>query len=177
MEYAARSCIGKRCNTYMHIPIKISVTFSNCIVSETLNLISGVNEKTDTFLPPANEVWGKVIFSEACVKNSVHRGDLPQCMLGYHHPPGADIPRPGNPGADTPQQTPPGAEPPSSSPLPPGADPPRPGTPPSPPRSRQPHWCRACWEILSIRGRYASYWNTHLVLLTITSETYINRDQ
>ena len=26
------------------------------------------------FLPPANEVWDKVIFSEACVKNSVHRG-------------------------------------------------------------------------------------------------------
>ena len=25
-------------------------------------------------LPPANEVWGKVIFSEACVKNSVRRG-------------------------------------------------------------------------------------------------------
>ena len=25
-------------------------------------------------LPPANEVWGKVIFSEACVKNFVHRG-------------------------------------------------------------------------------------------------------
>ena len=25
-------------------------------------------------LPPANEVWGKLIFSEACVKNSVHRG-------------------------------------------------------------------------------------------------------
>ena len=25
-------------------------------------------------LPPANEVWGKVIFSEACVKNSVHMG-------------------------------------------------------------------------------------------------------
>ena len=25
-------------------------------------------------LPPANEVWGKVIFSEACVKNSVHGG-------------------------------------------------------------------------------------------------------
>ena len=23
---------------------------------------------------PANEVWGKVIFSEACVKNSVHGG-------------------------------------------------------------------------------------------------------
>ena len=26
------------------------------------------------FLPPANEVWGKVIFSVACVKNSVHSG-------------------------------------------------------------------------------------------------------
>ena len=25
-------------------------------------------------LPPANEVWGKVIFSQACVKNSVHSG-------------------------------------------------------------------------------------------------------
>ena len=27
-----------------------------------------------TLLPPANEVWGKVIFSVECVKNSVHRG-------------------------------------------------------------------------------------------------------
>ena len=26
------------------------------------------------YLLPANEVWGKVIFSVACVKNSVHRG-------------------------------------------------------------------------------------------------------
>ena len=32
-------------------------------------------------LPPANEVWGKVIFSEVCVKNSVHRG---VCMVGGH---------------------------------------------------------------------------------------------
>ena len=28
----------------------------------------------DKYLPPANEVWGKVIFSEACVKNSVRSG-------------------------------------------------------------------------------------------------------
>ena len=36
-------------------------------------------------LPPANKVWGKVIFSVACVKNSVYRngGGLHQCMLGY----------------------------------------------------------------------------------------------
>ena len=26
------------------------------------------------FLPPTNDVWGKVIFSEVCVKNSVHGG-------------------------------------------------------------------------------------------------------
>ena len=32
-------------------------------------------------LPPANKVWGKVIFSEACVKNSVHRGVLSQHAL------------------------------------------------------------------------------------------------
>ena len=31
--------------------------------------------KTSRLLPPANEVWGKVIFSEACVKNSVHVGE------------------------------------------------------------------------------------------------------
>ena len=28
------------------------------------------------YLPPANEVWGKVIFSQVCVKNSVHSGGL-----------------------------------------------------------------------------------------------------
>ena len=36
------------------------------------------------FLPPANEVWGKVIFSVACVKNSVHREGVPAaggCLL------------------------------------------------------------------------------------------------
>ena len=31
----------------------------------------------------ANAVWGKVIFSEVCVKNFVHRVGLPHCMLGY----------------------------------------------------------------------------------------------
>ena len=31
---------------------------------------------------------GKVIFSVACVKNSIQRGDLPHCMLGHPPPPG-----------------------------------------------------------------------------------------
>ena len=45
-------------------------------LDETTN-ISEVRFVTNlmAFLPPANEVWGKVIFSEACVKNSVHRGE------------------------------------------------------------------------------------------------------
>ena len=42
-----------------------------------------------TLLPPANEVWGKVIFSEACVKNSVHRRGVP----GQVHPPDKVHPR------------------------------------------------------------------------------------
>ena len=37
------------------------------------------------FLPPADEVWGKVIFSQACVKNSVLRGCL---VLGSPGPEG-----------------------------------------------------------------------------------------
>ena len=55
--------------------------------------------------------WGKVIFSQACVKNSVHRG-----LSGQTHPLGAKTPLP--PGADTPlgsrlpwEQTPPGQTP------------------------------------------------------------------
>ena len=34
--------------------------------------------KIQSFLPPANDAWGKVIFSEACVKNSVQGG---ACMV------------------------------------------------------------------------------------------------
>ena len=73
-----------------------------------------------------------------CVKNSVHRGGLPQCMLGYHHP------TPG-PGTNRDQAHPHHQAPP----------PPRAGTP----RSRHTPRNRACWEIQSTSGRYASYWN------------------
>ena len=48
-------------------------------------------------LPPANEVWGKVIFSQACVKNSVHRGR--GCLVWGRGVPGArGVPGPGGPG-------------------------------------------------------------------------------
>ena len=82
----------------------------------------------------------------ACVKNSVHRGGLPQCMLGYH-PPGADPPGIRHPlGADPPW---------SSHPL--GVDTPSPHS-----GSRHPPLHSACWEIRSTSGRYASYWNAIL---------------
>ena len=36
-----------------------------------------------SLLQPANEVWGKVIFSEVCVKNSVHGRGIPACLAGH----------------------------------------------------------------------------------------------
>ena len=75
-------------------------------------------------------------------------GTLPRtrCTPGSRHPPWEQTP----PGADTPpqEQTPPGADP-------RGADTPRVDTP----------QCRACWEIRSTCGQYASYWNAILSCL------------
>ena len=38
--------------------------------------------KVFEYLPPANKVWGKVIFSQACVNNSVHGGGSGACSRG-----------------------------------------------------------------------------------------------
>ena len=109
--------------------------------------------------------WAKVIFSQACVKNSVHRrggGCLPQCMLGYTTPPG--------PGHTPPEQTPPQTRHPPGSRhslgpgthLPPlGADPPQTR---HTPRSRHPPREADC-NIRSTSGRYASYWNAFLLTI------------
>ena len=90
----------------------------------------------------ANEVWGKVIFSEACVKNSVHGGGG---YLGRYSPWDQVPPRPGTPpGRYTPsdQVHPPGSYTPQDQvhpqdQVPPGqvhnldqVHPQRPGTPP-----------------------------------------------
>ena len=40
----------------------------------------------DQFLPPANEVWGKVMFLHLSVSHFVRGGYLPYCILGYTHP-------------------------------------------------------------------------------------------
>ena len=81
-----------------------------------------------------NEV-AKVKFLHLSVSNSVHRGCLPQCMLGYH-PPG--------PGTPPPQSRHPQSRPPRSRPLqgpgtPWARHPPGPGTlPPPGPGTRPP---------------------------------------
>ena len=93
----------------------------------------------------------KLCFKPVC--HSVHRGDLPQCMLGYHPAMGADSPSDQAPpdqtrhtplGADSPKtrhprtkhplgaDTPPGADP-------PGADPPADQAPP-PPQTAASYW-------------------------------------
>ena len=84
------------------------------------------------------------IFAPVC--HSVHRwGEgMPQCMLGYHHHP---VP---------PDHAPPwGHAPPTPAPPDHAHTPPR----------------RACWQIRSTRGRYASYWNAILfnIILKIIS--------
>ena len=136
-------------------------------------------------LPPANEVWGKVIFSEACVKNSVHEGRStwagtpppgtrytchPLTRYTFHpldqvqppdqvHPPG-----PGT--SPRTRYTPWDQVHPRDQCTPPGPGIPlRPGTPPDqvhPPGPGTPPRSSACWEIRATRGRYASYWNAFL---------------
>ena len=58
---------------------------------------------TDIYYRPQRS-WGKVIFSQACVILFTG-GDLPQCMLGYHTPPGPGTPQTRHPPDHTPPQT------------------------------------------------------------------------
>ena len=105
----------------------------------TLNLVSN----TVSYYRPQRS-WGKVIFFEMCVKNSVHRGTLPHCMLGYTPPPKAEV----------------------DPPL--GLDPLGSGTPhprdkrQAPPKTRPPQRS-ACLETWATSRRYASYWSAILL--------------
>ena len=85
------------------------------------------------YLPPANEVSGKVIFLHLFV--ILFTGGVPVTPRDQVPPP-----RPGTPIQDQ-------------------VHPPGPGTPPG---TRYTPWCRACWEIRSTRRQYASYWNAIL---------------
>ena len=111
--------------------------------------------------------WGKVIFSEACVKNSVHGGSTWAGTPPPPHPLG-----PGTPPRTrytpltryTPDQVPlpePGTHPPGTRYTPRDQVPPPPHQPwdqVHPPSS-------ACWEIQATSRRYASYWNAFLFKL------------
>ena len=130
--------------------------------------------------------WAKVMFLQASVILSTG-GCLPQCMLGYtppwsrhpssrsRHPPGADPPGADThpPGADTPQsrhplrsspleQTPPPSRPPWEQ-TPPGADTPSGADPPREADTPPPE---ADSGIRSTSGRYASYWNAFLLIIS-----------
>ena len=87
-------------------------------------------------IPPGNEVWGKVTFSEVCVKNSVHRGGgsvsvhagIPPPLTRQpqtRHPPGSRHPLDQAPplGADPPGPVPTGSRSPQTR-YPPGSNPP-----------------------------------------------------
>ena len=61
------------------------------------------------------------IFTPVC--HSVHRGGLPQCMMGYHTTPPNQAPPPGPGTPRTRHHQPPGpGDPPNQAPLPPGAE-------------------------------------------------------
>ena len=77
---------------------------------------------THKFLPPANEVWGKIIFSVVCVKNSVNRGIcLSACWDTILREQTSQEQTP--PRADSPPEQPPGSR------YPPDQVPRGPGTP------------------------------------------------
>ena len=105
----------------------------NLIVGGSLQLsmrLSGRFRVFFPFLPAATKLGQGNVFTGVC--DSVHRGGLPQCMLGYHHPPEQTTPPgPDPPGADTPrsrhpqdQSPPPWEQTPLEQTPPLGADPP-----------------------------------------------------
>ena len=144
------------------------IVFSSRLLLMSYNLIRLITAR--------NEVRARLCFHRRVWFCSQRRGVcLSACWdatppLGSRHPPGADTPPGSNhhppweqtppPGADTPmKQTPlPGSRHAPEQTHTPGADPPQ-------------H--RACWEIWSTRGQYASYWNAILfrsLLMTILTD-------
>ena len=86
-----------------------------------------------SFFTGRNEVVAKVMFLQVSVIHSVHRGGLPQCMLGYHSPPdqAETPPGPGTPAPQTWHTTPRPGTPPDLA-HPPDLTPPQDLTPPRP---------------------------------------------
>ena len=89
--------------------------------------------------------WAKVMFLQAPVILSTGGGGLPQCMLGYHHPPGSRHPPPPRADPSLREQT--------------------------PRLSRPPREADA--SIRSMSGRYASYWNAFSFLIQSLLECWV----
>ena len=95
--------------------------------------MGNLNKRNIIFYRPQRS-WGKVMFFTG-VCDSVHRGDLPQCMLGYH-PPRSSPPEQAAPPQE---QTPPRAGTPPEKAPPQEQTPPRADTPPEQAPSRAEH--------------------------------------
>ena len=131
-EYSRRiivaECLRMRCRGRIwvkllrrHFDVKLEDIFSTECTKVKVNKTGILHILEMEFLPPATKLGQGYIFTGVC--DSVHRGGLPQCMLGYH-PLGADTP---------PEQAhPPRSRHPPRAGTPPGSrhpHPPRPGTP------------------------------------------------
>ena len=142
-------------------------------------------------LPPATKLGQGYVFTGVC--DSVRRGGVCLSACWDTHPPGADILLEQTPpgaytplGADPPEQTPPPEVDTPWEQTPPEQTPPQEQTPPeqtpplrqtpwkqTPPRADTPPR-RACWEIRSTRGRYASYWNAILFNTEVNEGAELN---
>ena len=60
----------------MNILMSLYLTWQVNVSATSVHACYHESPNRDRLLPPANEVWGKVIFSEVRVKNSIHRGGV-----------------------------------------------------------------------------------------------------
>ena len=159
--------------TYWLFPETWKKSFSQTTITKiwlgslALNKSIPTHAFSSSLLTPATKLGQGYVFTGVC--DSVYRGCMPQCMLGYHtHPPGADPPPRSrhSPGTDPPKQTPPRSRHSTWEQTPPRVDTPWEQTLPGAdtPRADTP-WHRACWNIRSMRGRYASYYNWNLFMI------------
>ena len=132
-------------------------------------IFSLISLRITFFITGRNEVVAKVIFLHLSVIHSVHRGEGSASVhAGMPPPPRADPPsrHTTTPLPDTPrEQTPPGSRPPreQTPPIleqtpPPGADPPE-----------------ADSSIRSTSGRFASYWNAFLFIISLHHSVFITK--
>ena len=152
------------CCRYSNIRGLQSATRQTILVNRSLPKFRVRSTTTICLLPPANEVWGKVIFSVACVKNSVHRGGGSASVQTHtpwkQRPPGSIPP----PEADTPRSR---HLPLEADHPPPESRSPRKQTPPPPPRKQIPPGSRPPLPpppTVHV-GRYGTVWNWNAILL------------